>query len=169
MSQKNRILIIIAIIVVIAIILALLGQFQNQEPVSTAEPEPGMIHIYLDGDFLANVVPDEITALPTTSFKDTEEGKTQEGPWLQDVILLYVPDKALDPDTTIAVSGIRSSNGGEKLAALTWAQITSPDNHVIFDFASSGTSVKLVSTLPDLDTRDEWIQGVQRIEIISHP
>ena len=40
---------------------------------------------------------------------------------------------------------------------------------MILDVSGDGLTVKLVSTLPRLDTRDEWVQGVSRIEVVTQP
>ena len=37
---------------------------------------------------------------------------------------------------------------------------------VLFDLSNRGT-LKLVSLLEQLDTRDEWVQDVDRIEVVS--
>jgi hypothetical protein len=37
---------------------------------------------------------------------------------------------------------------------------------VLFDLSGRGT-LKLVSKLPQLDIRDEWVQDVDKIEIIT--
>jgi len=169
MSQKNRILIIVGILAIVALALGLLGWLQARPLVSTAEPEPGRIHIYVDGLFAANVDPTQVSALPNASFKDTEKDKTQEGPRLADVILLYIDESKLQSDSSISVSGARPSNDETKLVTLTWSQVADPANNIILDYPGSGNALKLVSTLPDLDTRDEWVQGIQLIEVTTRP
>lgn len=169
MSQRTRIVIIAVVLAVIALALGLLGWLQRRPSASSQEPEPGKIHLYVDGRFEANLLPDDLTALPTASFADAEKGKTQEGPSLADIILLYVQERNLRDESTITVKGVRPSSGAAKEVTLTWIQVAAAENHVLLDFASSGTSAKLVSTLPELDTRDEWVQGVQRIDIRTRP
>ena len=169
MSQKNRILIIVGVLAIVAVALGLLGWFLARPPVVTAEPEPGRIHVYVDGSFTANVDPIQVSSLPNVSFKDTEQDKTQEGPRLTDVILLYVDESKLQPDSNISVIGIRPSNDQTKEVTLTWAQVADPASNVILDFSAAGDSLKLVSTLPGLDTRDDWVQGIQRIEVTTGP
>ena len=51
-----------------------------------------------------------------------------------------------------------------EIAGLTWEQADSPENNVLFDLSSRGT-LKLVSTIAGLDTRDSWVQDVDRIEV----
>lgn len=169
MSQKNRIAVIVGILVVIAIALGVLGWLQARPPSSTAEPEPGRIHVYVDDRFTANVDPSEVTALPNASFVDAEKGNTQKGPRLADVILLYVDEGKLHPDSSIGVSGVQPSNDQTKEAILTWEQVTDPDSNVLLDYSAPGDALKLVSTLPGLDTRSDWVQGIQRIEITTRP
>ncbi len=169
MSQKNRILIIVGVLAIVAIALGLLGWFRARPPVSTAEPEPGRIHVYVDGRFTANVDPTQVSALPSASFKDAEKGNTQEGPRLADVILLYVDESKLQSDSSISVSGVQPSNDQTKQVTLTWGQVTDQAGNVLLDYSAAGDSLKLVSTLPGLDTRDDWVQGIQRIEVTTHP
>jgi hypothetical protein len=59
-----------------------------------------------------------------------------------------------------------SSSSEDKSAQLTWAEVAEPANLVMFDLSNRGT-LKLVSVLERLDTRDEWVQDVDRIEIVK--
>jgi len=71
--------------------------------------------------------------------------------------------------TEDGVIGVQPSNDQTKEVTLTWGQVTDPASNVILDYSAAGDSLKLVSTLPDLDTRDDWVQGIQRIEVTRHP
>jgi hypothetical protein len=168
MSQKTRILIVAGALVVLAIILAVVGfvsQSQTaQAPAST--PQPGMIHLYVDGAFVANVSPADMKNLPAASFKDTEQGKDQGGWWLRDVIRLYVKESQLSPQSQITLTGTRQ---GAKTATVTWAQALDPANNIALDLAGDGQSVKLASTMAGLNTRDQWVQGVTQIDIQTKP
>jgi hypothetical protein len=53
-----------------------------------------------------------------------------------------------------------------KSAELTWVEVNEAQNMVMFDLSSRGT-LKLVSLLEKLDVRDEWVQDVDRIEIVN--
>jgi len=165
MSQRNRALIVVAVLILIAAALGWVGLRQQRIQPSAEAPEDGFIHIYADSAFIANVAPVDFTSLPATSFQDAEEGKTQEGPWLRDLILLYVPEKALRASSTITVSGAR--NGNVKTHTVTWGQALEDSNWLVLDVSGSGDAIKLTSVLPDLDTRDEWVQGINRIEIVT--
>ena len=168
--SKQRTLVVVVGLLVIALVFALQGFLQRSPSSgSSATPQPGMIHCYVDGAFVANVAPSDMAALPTGSFVDAEKSKTQEGPWLKDVILLYVKEGDLSPGSLIRVEGKQSKTDEAKGVSLSWAEIQDTGNHVIFDIATSGDSIKLVSTLPDLDTRDEWVQGVARIDVTTKP
>jgi len=169
MSQKNRILIIVGVLAIVAIALGILGWLQSRTLVPTEEPEPGRIHVYVDGSFTANVDPTQVSALPNASFKDAEKDKTQEGPRLADLILLYVDANKLQPDSSISVTGIQPSNDQTKEVTLTWSQVLDPASNVILDYSATGDALKLVSTLPGLDTRDDWVQGLQRIDVTTSP
>jgi len=165
MSSRNRILVVIAIIVVVGGGLGLLGFLQSQRRASATEPEPGMIHIYVDGRFFANVSPATVSELPQYSFKDAEEGKTQAGPGLADLLRQHLSAGELQDDTEITVVGRRSSTGEDKKRTLVWATVREQTNNVILDISNAGDSLKLVSTIPGFDTRDTWVQSVQRIDV----
>ena len=125
-----------------------------------------MIHLYVDGAFVANVSPADMKAPPAASFKDKEEGKDQDGWWLRDVIRRYVQESRLAPQSNITVTGTRQ---GTKTTAVTWAEALEPANNLALDLAGDGQSVKLASTLDRLSTRDSWVQGVTQIEVQTKP
>jgi hypothetical protein len=169
MSQKIRVLIVVGALLLVAVILAIVGftlqRQAAQAPMAT--PQPGMIHLYVNGAFVANVSPADMQKLPSASFKDKEEGKLQEGWWLRDVVRSYVQETKLSPNSRITVTGSRQ--GTEKSATVTWAEALDPANNLAFDLAGDGQSVKLASTMDQLSTRDEWVQGVSRIDIQTQP
>ncbi|MCB9445933.1 MAG: hypothetical protein H6669_17030 [Ardenticatenaceae bacterium] len=173
MSQNKRIL--IALLILIIITAAVLGiesiRRQNQQvaqanqsqmPEGMATAVPGSIPIYVNGELVGSFEPTDLEQLKGVSFQDAEEGKTQEGWLLRDILLLYVEAGGLNPDTPILVT----SNHRGKSAQLTWGQVDDPANMVMFDLSGRGT-LKLVSLLPQLDVRDEWVQDVDLIEIGS--
>jgi hypothetical protein len=121
---------------------------------------PGSIPIILNGQLMGSFEPADLEGLEQASFEDAEEGKTQEGWLLRDVLLLFVDEGALAGDTAVTVS----SSHREKSIQLTWADIDDIDNMVLFDLSGRGT-LKLVSKLPGFDVRDAWVQDVDRIEI----
>jgi hypothetical protein len=123
---------------------------------------PGGIPIYLDGKLMGAFSPPDLEQLESASFVDAEEGKTQEGWWLRDVILLHVKEEALSPGSRVVVA----SSSREESVELTWAEVLEPANNVMFDVSSRGT-LKLASTLEQLATRDQWVQDVDSIEITS--
>jgi hypothetical protein len=158
MSQRVRVLIAFGALVVLVV--AVLGVEALRR--SSAEPTlaPGSIPIYLDGKLTGGFVPDDLAALAQVSFVDAEEGKTQEGWLLRDVLLLHVKESKLKPETRIVVT----STSRDKSVELTWAEVDDPANWVMFDLSGRGT-LKLVSVLERLDVRDEWVQDVDKIEI----
>jgi len=160
MSQRTRIL--IAVGVLLALVTAVLGVEVLRR--TSAEPTlaPGSIPIYLDGKLAGGFVPDDLAEIEQVSFTDAEEGKTQEGWMLRDVLLLHVKKSKLKPQTRIVVT----STSRDKSADLTWAEVDDPANWVMFDLAGRGT-LKLVSVLERLDIRDEWVQDVDKIEVIN--
>ena len=160
MSQRTRVFIaVVALVVLAAIVLGV--EFLRR---SSAEPTlaPGSIPIYFDDRLVGGFLADDLASLEQVSFVDAEEGKTQEGWLLRDVLLLHVKERQLKPETSIVVI----STSRDKSAALTWAEVDDPANWVMFDLSGRGT-LKLVSVLERLDVRDEWIQDVDRIEVVN--
>ena len=164
MDQKKRIL--IAVVILLVIVGGVLGidylQRQKAAAQAPADMPPGSIPIFMDGKFVASFVPDDLSQLPGASFVDAEEGKTQEGWLLKDVLLLYIKPNKLKADTQITVS----SSSRDKSHTLTWAEVENPDNMVLFDLSGRGT-LKLVSKIPGFDVRDAWVQDVDKIEVTN--
>lgn len=159
MNQTKRILIAIAILVVIGGVVLGLEAIRRQR-VTEADLEPGSIPIYVGGDMEAAFTPEDLESVEQVSFQDAERGKTQEGWMLRDVLLLHLSEESLTPETQITVI----STSRDKSAQLTWAEVDDQENMVMFDLSGRGT-LKLVSKLDKLDTRDEWVQDTDRIEI----
>jgi len=164
MNQKKRIM--IAVIILLVIVGGVLGvdylQRQNAASTAPADMPPGSVPIFVDGRFAASFVPADLDQLKSASFVDTEEGKTQDGWLLRDVLLLYLGEDNFQTGTQITV--FSSSRG--KAQTLTWAEVDDPKNMVMFDLSGRGT-LKLVSTMPGFDIRDVWIQDVDKIEITT--
>jgi len=155
--NRTRIWIALAIILVLAGIVLGVDAWRRSRAVELA---PGSIPIYVDGDLSGGFLPTDLDSLEQASFVDAEEGKTQEGWMLRDVLQLHVHESVLQPDTRIVVS----SSSRDRSAELAWAEVDDVANMVMFDVSGKGT-LKLVSTLERLDTRDEWVQDVDRIEV----
>ncbi|MCL4269318.1 MAG: hypothetical protein KJZ72_07225 [Anaerolineales bacterium] len=164
MDQKKRILLAGAIMIVILGIVLGVDFLQRQQAAAQAPADmpPGSIPIFVDGGFVASFVPDDLSQLPAASFVDAEEGKTQDGWLLCDVLLFYLGEDNLQDQSQVTVS----SSTREKSKTLTWAEVENKENNVLFDLAGRGT-LKLVSTIPGFDIRDSWIQDVDKIEITS--
>lgn len=161
MDQNKRILIAIVLLAVIGG--AVLGlEVLRRQRVTEGDLEPGSIPIYVDGQITAAFTPDDLEALEQGSFKDAEEGKTQEGWMLRDVLSLHLSEESLTPQTRIKVI----STSRDKSAELTWAEVDNAENMVLFDLSGRGT-LKLVSKLERLDVREEWVQDTDRIEVTS--
>lgn len=159
MSQRTRILIAVGILIVLVVVV--LGVEALRRANSEPELAPGSIPITVDGKLVGGFVPDDLEVLEQVSFVDAEEGKTQEGWMLRDVLLLDVDEGDLGPETRIIVT----SSSRDKSVELTWAEVDDPANWVMFDLSGRGT-LKLVSVLERLDIRDEWVQDVDQIEVI---
>jgi hypothetical protein len=166
MTQRTRILIAIGVLVLLAAVVLGIDALQRASGSPAAEGEPtvapGAIPIRLDGKLVGSFTPADLERLEKVSFVEPEEGKTQEGWLLRDVIRLYVEPDKLEDDTLVTVS----SSSRDKSAQLTWAEVDQPENYVMFDLSNRGT-LKLVSVLPSLDTRDEWVQDVDGIEVAN--
>lgn len=168
MSQNKRLL--IAGIILLLLIGGVMGvealrRQQVAESNQSLMPEgmptaaPGSIPITVNGDLVASFTPEAIGNLPEASFADAEEGKTQEGWLLADILTFYLADPLPDE----ALIRVRS-NHRDKEITLTWAEVADPANYVMFDLSGRGT-LKLVSLLPRLDTREEWVQDTDEITI----
>ena len=167
MTQRTRILIAAGLLaILVALILGIEAlQRASGGPAAEGEPTvaPGAIPIRLDGKLVGSFAPADLERLEKVSFVEPEEGKTQEGWLLRDVIQLYVDPDNLEAGMLVTVS----SSSRDKSAQITWAQVDQAENYVMFDLSNRGT-LKLVSVLPELDTRDEWVQDVDSIEV-THP
>lgn len=173
MSQNKRIVIaVLVLLLVVAVVLGIEEMRRRQQQAQVSEQnqslmEPGMatavpgsIPIILDGKLVGSFEPADLEGLEQAGFQDTEEGKTQEGWLLRDVLLLFVDEGALAADMAVTIS----SSHRDKSYQLTWAEIDDLDNMVLFDLSGRGT-LKLVSLIPGFDVRDAWVQDVDRIEI----
>jgi hypothetical protein len=158
---------LVAVGILILIVAVVLGvdwvrRRGGSAPTAVGEPTvvPGGVPIYLDGELVGSFSPDALDQLEQVSFVEPEEEKEQKGWLLRDVILLVVDEAELQPEARITVS----SSSREKSAQITWAEADDPQNWVMFDLSNRGT-LKLVSMLESLDTRDEWVQDTDKIEI----
>jgi hypothetical protein len=169
MTQKTRI--VLAIGIVIAMVAVVLGvewirRQTGSSAAATGQPTlvPGSVPIYLDGELVGGFQPADLERLEKASFIEPEEGKKQEGWLLRDVLLLYLDRQKLRPDSSIVVSSIARG----KAAQVTWAEADDAQNWVMFDLTNRGT-LKLLSVLDRLSTRDQWIQDADRIEVETRP
>ena len=167
MSSRNRIIAAVAILIVIIGIIFIVDALRKQRATqsdaeSKVELPPGSVPIYLDDQLIAGIIADDLTELEAASFVDQEEGKTQKGWMLRDIVTLYIDISRMNPDTTITIS----SSSREKSKTLSWSEVSEPSNMVMFDLSNKGT-LKLVSLLEGFDTRKSWIQDVDKVEISS--
>jgi len=157
MKQGARIGIAVGVIILVTVVVLGVDLARRQ---SDASLPAGSIPLYVRGELATAFVPDDLESLELVSFVDEEEGKTQEGWLLRDILKLYLTDDVLREDTVVVVS----STSREKSVTLTWPEVNDTGNMVMFDLAGRGT-LKLVSKLERLDIRDEWVQDVDRIEV----
>jgi len=162
-SKSLRGIIVLAALLALVIVGNSLRETENTPENLDTPPLPeGAIPIYQDDVLVGAIDVNLLEALPETSFVDDEEGQTQHG-WLLDDILPSILDtNDFTPETTFLIS----SSTRDKSAEVTWAQINETENFVMFDLSGRGT-LKLVSkSIDDLDERDEWVQDVDRINIV---
>lgn len=157
MSQRTRIL--IAGLIIVVLVGIVLGVELLRRQTAPENLEPGSIPVYVKGRFVAAFLPTDLEQLTEVSFVDAEEGKTQQGWLLRDVLLLY-----LTPDALRNTDIIVSSSSRDKTVTLSWAEVDAVENMVMFDLAGRGT-LKLASKIPGFDIRDAWIQDVDRIDV----
>jgi hypothetical protein len=125
-----------------------------------ADLPPGSVPIYVGDRLVGTFGLEDLQGLDRASFVDAEEGKTQEGWLLRDVLLVHISEDAFLPSSAITVI----STSRDKSAQMTWEQVNNLDNSVLFDLSGRGT-LKLASRMEGLDTRDTWVQDVDRIEV----
>jgi hypothetical protein len=163
-NQRTRILVGLLILIFIIVLFLGIDYVQYRQMLSAqanaVEVPDGSIPITLNGELVASFTPDDLDHLGMMSFVEAEEGKTEEGWLLRDVVLLHVSEDTLPPETVIIVSSLSR----DKSAQLTWEEVREVENMVLFDLSGRGT-LKLVSRLEKLDTRAEWVQDVEKIEI----
>lgn len=164
MNLKKRY--ILAVVILLAMIGIMLGvdflQRRQAERKMMANIPAGSVPVLINGNLAASFVPGDLDQLEKTSFVDSEEGKTQEGWLLRDVLLLYLRE---DQDLAGSVITV-SSSSREKFKTLDWDILDEVENFVLFDLSGRGT-LKLVSNISGFDTRDDWIQDVDRIEVTN--
>ena len=162
MKINKRILMVLLILVVLIAVVLGVDAFQRSriEAASGDAVPAGSIPIYLDSAFQTSFVPDDLSQLEQVSFVDDEEGKTQQGWMLADVLELYLDLEPLGDETGVNVT----SSSREKSVTLTLGEVKHPDNMVMFDLSGRGT-LKLISMLEGFDTRDAWVQDVDRIDV----
>jgi len=165
-SQKKRLLIVVLVLTALMAAFVMYNAMPGNKLRTglTTSQLPGMVSLFTDGIFKAHVIPADVDRLPRVSFAEPEKGKSLEGWMLKDVIALYIDTGQISGGSEVTVLGVGEKRG-EKTATLSWEEVLDPNAHVILHPTRDGQSLKLVSTLEQLDTRDEWVQGVKRIDI----
>jgi hypothetical protein len=167
MSTTRRI--VIAIIILVAVVGAILiiqssrrgGYLYRTCNTGQKEFSEGCVSVSSGGTVLAKFCQKDSAGLAKMSFRDKTEKKIQEGWLLRDVILLYVKKEKMTPDTAVRVA----SSARNKKAELRWKDISDEQNKIILALSKQG-NLKLVSMMKDLDTREKWVQDVDRIEVL---
>jgi hypothetical protein len=163
-NQKKRILVALLILFGLAGIVLAVDALRGAMAATTGEANiaPGDVPIYQDGSLVAALRAGDLNDLATAQFTDKEEGKLQEGWLLRDILAKYLKTTFWNDTFQIIVS----STSQNKSIQLTWAEVKNDNNKVMFDLSGRGT-LKLVSQMEKLDTRNEWIQDVDKIEVIE--
>ncbi len=162
MVQSKRLLIAVVILLILVGLILGVDYFRRQRvEARLLESIPaGSIPIFQDAVLAGSFVPDDLDQLDLVSFVDGGEGKTQEGWMLRDVLLLYL---TIDPSQATGEVTVLSSSR-DKSVTLDWSTVNDPENMVMFDLSGRGT-LKLVSKVDGFNTRDDWIQDVDRIQV----
>lgn len=170
MSQNKRLLIVALVLTgLMAAFVMYNAMLSNKMSTAlTTSPLPGMVSLFANGMLKAHVMPADLDRLPRVTFAEPEKEKSLEGWMLKDVIALYIDTGQISGGCEVSVLGVGEKRG-EKTATLSWKEVLDPNAHVMLHPARDGQSLKLVSTLEQMDTRDEWVQGVKRIDINTRP
>ena len=166
MSQSKRVgITVLILVIVIGAVIAIESWRASQMAASGSNAEvtleAGSVPIFVNGTLIAGFLPTHLEPLNLTSFVDAEESKMQEGWLLSDPLNHYANNVDFTPATEITVS----SSSREKSITLTWAELDQPDNIVLFDLSGRGTLKLAAAGIDRFDTRDEWVQDVDKIEI----
>lgn len=164
MNQTKRNILAILILAGLAAILLGLEAWRGSVASKSLDISlnPGDVPVYQDGQLMAAFNAKDLNNLQLVSFVDAEEGKIQDGWLLSDILGKYLQTQFWDNSMQIVIS----SSSRDKSIILTWGEVKNPENMVMFDLSGRGT-LKLVSLLEQLDVRDEWIQDVDKIEVIE--
>ena len=119
MNQKTRIFIAIAIIVVLTVAVIGIERIRGQRIAAEidASLEPGDIPVFWNDSLRAAFSPTDIESLPSASFIDAEEGKTQEGWLFKDVLLTYFKEGQFIAEFTLMPQTVYGT--GEKIKIAT--------------------------------------------------
>lgn len=126
-----------------------------------ASVKAGQTGLYVNGDLVAGFDVAALEDLERHTFEDTERGVQQTG-WLLMDVVQFLTDEALADGATVSVSS--SSRGAS--AELSGSDINDAANNVVLALTNRGT-LRLASTLEELDERNEWVGDVDKIEITS--
>ena len=165
MNQTKRILLALLILVVLAGGLLAVEAWRGRALTKSLDVslEPGDVPVYQEEALIAAFNAEDLSDLQQVSFVDAEEGKTQEGWLLYDIFEKYLNTRSWDDSTQIVVS----SSSREKSVTVTWGEVKDTNNMVMFDLSGRGTLKLVSSLLEQLDVRDEWVQDVDKIEVIA--
>jgi len=173
--QRNRIVVTIGILALVLVAIFAWGLTRGTGETQPAPATPGSpaissqakttsfgegIPIYIQGQLKSTVLLKGMDALSLDRFVDDDEGLVREGPLLRDVLRQSLGDEPLPDDAVVTVMSTISN----KTAELTWAEVKDPANHVVL-IREEGQGLMLVSVLPQLDDRSEWVEGIDRIKI----
>lgn len=167
MGTSRRILISVGIIILAVVTILVIDSFRRGGGLYRALHEgkekftAACVPVYTGADRPAQFCEKDAALLIKQSFVDKDENKPQEGWLLRDVVLLSVKKESLKPETRVLVA----SSSRNKKAELAWKDVSDVSNMVILAPTKQG-SLKLASAMKGLDTREHWVQDVDRIEIV---
>lgn len=168
MKDTKRILIVIAIIAVLSGIMITVdymrtqGILFNKNDKKARHVYNGSLPVYNKGVLIGQFTDKVAGSLTMTSFIDSVENREQAGWRLKDVIQKYIKDA-----TSLQTCSVRiASTKRQKYSFMAWEEIDNEDNKILLVPGRKGT-LKLASPMKGLDTRETWIQDVDRIDILQ--
>jgi hypothetical protein len=168
MSISRRIIIAVVILAVVTGSILVIDSFRRggclYKHLRTGKEQfsKECVPVYSGEKLLASFCRENSDRLNKTGFIDKKDNKLQEGWLLGDVILLYIDKKNLSPNTMVR---IESSSRGKK-ADIPWKDISNESNRILLALTKQG-NLKLVSIMKGLDTRERWVQDVDKIEVLN--
>jgi hypothetical protein len=165
MSNSRRIIIAITVIALFVGAILAIEIYRERRGPRHAGPKlfsDGCIPVHHGKKAPSAFCPDDTAKLAKTGFIEKKENKLQEGWLLKDVLLLYLKNEDFSPETVVQVE----SSSRKKKVDIRWKDLSNDSNRIILSMTKQGR-LKLASKMKGLDAREQWVQEVDRIEVIQ--